>query len=307
MPTLKFSKIAFALLVCAAVAIGTHTALGFFAEEKLYPVENVPTLELPIIFASEPPQAANRFIPDLPKTTTVQRPLSDVKNLAAKFDARNLKIELLASEPIVGATEVESCKSLVESTLAALPADLTSSLEEMKLIFAKRNPRGLANSRLIELRCGEISDDEVVAVLVHELGHIVDLGKLKGDSLAPSEFVDGKIPVPANDPSVTFYQLSWRNESEKNYLADRKDFVSGYAMTDPFEDFSESFNFYVLHGADFRAVKNESSILTAKYDFLKNKVFAGIEFESKRATKPGKRVWDATLVEFDRAEFFARG
>ncbi len=307
MPTLKFSKIAFVLLVCAAVAIGTHTALGFFAEEKLYPVENVPTLELPIIFASEPPQAANRFIPDLPKVPTVERPLTDVENLAAKFDARNLKIDLLANTPELSAAEVETCKSLVESTLTALPQNLTSSLDSMKLFFAKHNPRGLANSHLIELRCGELSDDEIVAVLVHELGHIVDLGKLKGDSLAPSEFVDGKIPVPADDPSVAFYQLSWRNESQKNYLADRKDFVSGYAMTDPFEDFSESFNFYVLHGSDFRAIKSESPTLAAKYDFLKRKVFAGVEFESKRATETGKRVWDATLVEFDRAEFFARG
>jgi hypothetical protein len=101
--------------------------------------------------------------------------------------------------------------------------------------------------------------------------------------------------------------LSWRDEETQKYLAERKDFVSGYAMTDPFEDFAESFNFYVLHGADFRAIANESTVLAKKYDFLKDKVFSGLEFESGRNTKDEKRVWDTTLVEFDLEEFFARG
>ena len=77
-------------------------------------------------------------------------------------------------------------------------------------------------------------------------------------------------------------------------------------MTDPFEDFAESFIFYVLHGADFRFLKKESSVLAAKYDFLKNVLFAGAEFDSAITSSPGERVWDATLVDFDLGEFFAR-
>ena len=295
------------ILTLLAVAGGVQTARGLFESEELHLVESFVTINPPLIIASEEKAEANPFIPILPEVPKIERPPIDAQNLAAQFDARNLKITLLASETEIAADKVENCKSLIESTLTALPKDLTTSLDEMKLFFAKRSPRGLSNSHLIELQCSELSDDEIVSVLVHELGHIVDLGKLKGDALAPSGFADGKIKIPADDPSVEFYQLSWRNEYEKKYLAERQDFVSGYAMSDAFEDFAESFNFYILHGEDFRAIKTESPILTKKYEFLKNKIFEGVEFTSERKTKDTKRVWDVTLIEFDRDEFFSRG
>ncbi|MCF7846458.1 MAG: hypothetical protein K9L85_04460 [Candidatus Peribacteraceae bacterium] len=303
----RLKKYLLLTLLVLMVICGVQTARGFFEVEELYVLNDFATLEPPVITASEPANAANPFVPILSKTATVKRPLDDAANLSAKFDARNLKVTLLSSAPQVAATDVERCKSLIESTLAALANDLVASLDEMKLFFAERNPRGLSNSHLVELRCQDLDDDEVVSVLVHELGHIVDLGKLKGETLAPSGFVDGEAKIPADDPSIKFYRLSWRNETEKNFLSERRDFVSGYAMTDPFEDFAESFNFYVLHGEDFRAIKGESRILAAKYDFLKDKIFTGVEFESARNTQTGKRVWDTTLVEFDQAEFFARG
>ncbi|MFH0834037.1 MAG: hypothetical protein V2A63_01445 [Patescibacteria group bacterium] len=295
------------LAVALGIAIlGVQTARGFFEIEKLYPIENI-KIEPPKISATEPTNAANPFLPLLKKSTTTQRPAADIVNLAAKFDARNLEISLLASAPQLPATEVENCKSLIETALTMVPENLTTSLDEMKLFFSDHNPRGLSNSHLVELRCSDLADTELVSVAIHELGHVVDLGKLKGNSLAPSGFVDGEIQIAADDPSVKFYRLSWRSEMEKNYLAERRDFVSGYAMTDPFEDFAESFNFYVLHGADFRAIKSESRVLAAKYNFLKNTVFAGVEFDSGRATTAGKRVWDTTLVDFDLAKFKERG
>ena len=144
-------------------------------------------------------------------------------------------------------------------------------------------------------------------MLVHELGHITDLGHFRGTTAEASGFHDGSYSIPLDDPSAEFYQISWRDETKQKFTAQRADFVSGYAMSDPFEDFAESFNFYILHGADFRALATESSALQKKYDFLKAEVFAGTEFESERAVRAGKRVWDTTLLDFDRSEFFARG
>ncbi len=299
--------IAFTILTILAIVVSTNITSGFFDEEKLYPIKNFTTINPPLIFPSKSQLSANPFVPNLPEIPEIKQPNLNSTAFAQKFDARNLKVKILASDSKIATTEIESCKALIENTLIALPENLTTSLDEMKLFFSKRNPRGLSNSHLIELRCGSLSENEIVAVFVHELGHIVDLGKLKGSGFAPSGFADGSLKIPADDPSVKFYKLSWRNEREQKFLAERKDFVSGYAMSDPFEDFAESFNFYVLHGKDFRAIKKESSVLAQKYDFLKNEVFEGVEFESERNTKNGKRVWDSTLVKFDREEFFARG
>jgi hypothetical protein len=306
----KITPLKLVLWIMLALVISVNAASGFFEGEKLYPVENFTIINPPLIFPTEPRLEANPFVPalkDLPRIPSIGKPIENPKQLAQKFDARNLKVKLLANEPTIELEKIENCKALLEKTLAALPENLTASLDSMKLFFNKRNPRGLSNSHLIELRCSSLDNAEIISVFIHELGHIVDLGKLKGVSFAPSGFADGSLKIPADDPSVGFYKLSWQNEKKQKFLVERKDFVSGYAMSDPFEDFSESFNFYVLHGADFRAIKSESSILTKKYDFLKDKVFDGIEFDSERNTKNGKRVWDSTLVEFDLKEFFERG
>ncbi len=265
-------------------------------EGELFPIELSPSREF----------AANSFLPDLPELPPVERPSKNAAVFANKFDARNLRVSILANDSTVDFSEIQNCKSVLERTLSSLPSELTANLDKMELYFSRKTPRGLANSHFIELRCAEIATDELISVFVHELGHIVDLGHFRGESLAPSGFVDGKIQISADDPSIEFYRLSWRNESTKNRLAERRDFVSGYAMSDPFEDFAETFNFYVLHGADFRLLKKESSVLTAKYDFFKDTVFAGIEFDSALTATAGKRVWDATLVAIDRDEFFAR-
>ncbi|MCF7836816.1 hypothetical protein K9N08_03920 [Candidatus Gracilibacteria bacterium] len=300
----NFSKFQiFGAIILAIIASFTVTG-GAFSEEKLYPVENLGNFRPPLILPKQPTAAANPFVPDLPKIPKIEQPPLNVTELVRQFEARNLRVDVLANSPRIEKAEVESCKALLEKTLTAIPENLTDSLDELKLFFSKRNPRGLSNSHLIELRCASLEEAEIVSVFVHELGHIVDLGKLKGVSFAPSGFLDGKLKIPADDPSIAFYKLSWRDEAKQKYIAERKDFVSGYAMTDPFEDFAESFNFYVLHGADFRAITNESTVLAKKYDFMKKEVFSGLEFKSERNTENEKRVWDTTLVEFNLEQFF---
>jgi hypothetical protein len=300
------------LILALGLTASANVTSGLFTKEELYSINNFTEINSPLIFSSsanakiEAELSANHWVPDLPDLPSVEKPKENAKEISKKFDARNLKIEILSSNPQLEKFEINNCKALIENTLSVLPEHLTASLDSMKLFFAKRNPRGLSNSHLIELRCGSLSEAEIVSVFVHELGHIVDLGYIQGRSSTPSSFNNGKLKIPADDPSVRFYELSWKDKKTQKYSAERKDFVSGYAMSDVFEDFSESFNFYVLHGEDFRAIKNESRILAQKYDFLKEEIFQGLEFESKRSTKDNKRVWDSTLVEFDLTKFFAK-
>ena len=76
-------------------------------------------------------------------------------------------------------------------------------------------------------------------------------------------------------------------------------------MSDPFEDFAETYTYYVLHNEDFKALVSSSPKLYAKYRFMKYRVFNGIEFN----TGDGEviihnRPWDTTLLNYELEEFF---
>lgn len=311
-----FYRLQIASLAVLVVAFGTDLANSFWASEEVVPIEiaaKIVTAEMNAVAleTSRTQRPANPFVPTVAppqKIVEMKLPAGVEAVAAARLDARNILLTAFANptEMITG-DQLNHCKANIERTLAALPTELTASLDTLKLYFSRRTPRGLSNSHIVELRCAKLSDAEITSVFVHELGHVADLGYLRGESAELSGFHDGSYSIPLDDPSAEFYQISWSDEKNQKFVAERMDFVSGYAMSDSFEDFAESFNFYILHGADFRALATESSALQKKYDFLRTEVFGGTEFQSERTTRAGKRVWDVTLLDFDRAEFFARG
>ncbi len=75
-------------------------------------------------------------------------------------------------------------------------------------------------------------------------------------------------------------------------------FISGYAATNQYEDFAESFTFYIFHNREFadRAMKNES--LRQKYLFFSNSIFTGGAFVDTdfRIGKIPKYLWDTTKI-----------
>ena len=192
-------------------------------------------------------------------------------------------------------------KKILDATIFDLPGAHTSALKNLKIRNEKNISRGMASGRTIVLNTASIeSKKELIAVFVHEIGHVVDLGMLREiEKKQKSEFFDGAIPIWETDPSLEFYRISWKNsDTRKN--ARRADFVSGYAMTDPFEDFAESYIFFRLHGEKFRAFKKFSPKLAQKYNFLKTKIFAGREFQLEKTTKnfPKNIIWDVTQINF---------
>ncbi len=75
-------------------------------------------------------------------------------------------------------------------------------------------------------------------------------------------------------------------------------FVTGYAATNKYEDFAESFTFFVFHNRVFvdRAMRNES--LRKKYLFLSEKVFPKNTFMDTNfslGTVPPYS-WDSTKI-----------
>lgn len=234
-------------------------------------------------------------------------PRSAAPALAAAMPAKNDPRIAILDDPLNPATaeEIAACRADIELALSLIPGEFTAGLESIRLHFAEQPSRGLATAHSLAIDCHSMAGNERVAVAVHELGHVVDLSGLVGSG-AETEFRDGQLPVLAGDPSADFYRLSWLTESQSRVSQSRRDFFSGYAMTNSFEDFAESFSSFVLQGRAFRELARESAVLAAKYEFIRTQIFSGQEFETGSAEpRPGQRAWDSTLLPFDLAELAA--
>lgn len=214
-----------------------------------------------------------------------------------------------SNDPKPTETSLNHCKSLVYKTLKSLPPQHTSKLKNLTLYFSDTGRRGLGGGSTIILRCQNVTDSELIGVLVHEMGHVVDTGSLQGSAEnGASGFTDGTAPVYSDDPSAEFYSYSFKNEKTVRDDMTALDFVSGYSQSDVFEDFAETYAYYVLHGNEFRELAYTNSTLAAKYDFLKNKVFNGEEYFTGNETKKvdiTARNYDVTILPYNVKSFLA--
>lgn len=110
----------------------------------------------------------------------------------------------------------------------------------------------------------EIKLDECSSVWIHEFAHYIDLYFFK-----KSVFTD---------ISNYFYNISWENTTVIKAWLEQKDFVSWYSMTNKYEDFAESFTYFILHNWDFLEKSKKSVILKNKYDFFSKFLFKNNEF-----------------------------
>jgi hypothetical protein len=120
------------------------------------------------------------------------------------------------------------------------------------------------------------SRKEFMELSTHEMGHITDLGYIQWTSTKKdrnfTEF--GKAVFASNDPSIAFYKISRNKETIRKAEAKKKDFCSGYGMSDPFEDFSECFNLYTNHNSFFRQMAKSNTVVKSKYNFIAG-IFSG--------------------------------
>jgi hypothetical protein len=186
----------------------------------------------------------------------------------------------------------------VMEVIKMLPASHVRTLQNLVLDYDPSAHRGLGGKGIIILRAVNMDKQEFAGVLIHEIGHTADLGALQSTTQKEiSTFKDGTNPVYADDPSVQFYQITWNSEAEMKRGMTNMDFVSGYAMTDPFEDFAESYVYYVLHNKDFLALGATNESLMQKYLFMKDVVFSGEVFETgDDQVAANRRPWDITIL-----------
>ncbi len=185
-----------------------------------------------------------------------------------------------------------------EAALQKFPCNLLQSLKTIEVIEDPNMPRALSGRSILKLRSDVFSKPEIETLLLHEFAHVIDLGGLRGDPRAEkSEFKDGHLPIFKNDLSFQFYRISWENESQIKEGITAQDFVGGYAMTDPFEDFAESLLLYRMHGNVFRQFAQENSALQQKYNFFKIHVFDHQEFDTYEELEDiSFRSWDVTKL-----------
>lgn len=191
-------------------------------------------------------------------------------------------------------------ENIFHSAIKDIPCEMLQSLYIIEIFDDPHGeyPRAMANSRILKINRYAIDRPEFMYVLQHEIGHIIDLGYFQSESFTqPSGYKDGQITIYEDDPSTDFYTISWNTDGSQKQNISETDFVGGYASSDMFEDFAESFLMYIKHGKEFRILAQENQVLAQKYAFIKHEVFNGKEFETgKKVVYSDTRAWDITKM-----------
>ncbi len=181
-------------------------------------------------------------------------------------------------------SSIEKRKNILTTILEYHSSSLISKSLSVIIDTQLIEPRGKIQGPRITLSSRVLRDSEFIKLFVHEFGHYVDLYFF--------------LPLTSWDISEDFYDISWTNTTVKRPWEWLSSFVSGYAATNKYEDFAESFTFYIFHNTYFadRALKNES--LREKYLFFNTKVFSQGQFVGKdySTIRVPSYVWDTTKV-----------
>lgn len=140
----------------------------------------------------------------------------------------------------------------------------------------------------------DIKNPELVSVFIHEVAHFIDIYYLNRDNYEEKDY------------SYYFYDIAWDSTKTIKSSVKSYDFVSWYAMTNKYEDFAETFTYYVLHNEDFAHKALASEILKKKYDFFNKYLFKNGEFISVNfwnGDEIKEYYWDITKIDINLEKF----
>jgi hypothetical protein len=186
---------------------------------------------------------------------------------------------------------------LADKVLRALPSFCRANLKNFYVNYdTNAANRGLGGAQTIIVI--DAPDAEFQSLIKHECGHVTDLGGLRGTvASGQSNFFDGNTPIFNDDPSVAFYEISWINPTTMKSGMDERHFVSGYAMTNPFEDFGETYAFFAMQQEEFARLAQANPVLQAKYEFMERVVFRDTpSFTTGFYVRGNKIDWDVTKM-----------
>lgn len=164
---------------------------------------------------------------------------------------------------------------------------------DMKIYEEKKDIRWKMKEKTIYMFwCKDQEKEEILSVFIHEFWHYIDL-----------YFLEKKL---IKDISDDFYNISWEKTKVIKAWFSEKDFVSGYAMTNKYEDFAETFIYFVLHNKDFLEKTKKSEVLEEKYNFLISYIFRSGEFQNSDFSENNKvkdYYWDTTKIKVNSKKF----
>lgn len=242
----------------------------------------------------------------VPKKTT-SRPrrirLKPVSSSASSLPTLVLDIpqpKSLLEKILDGSGVKDEERAIVGNILGLLDAACLEKLETFVILYDNPKQRGLAGKGVI-LVSGQVGDQELTGLLLHEgLGHFRDITCLTGTPQSGvSAFKDGDDVIYNDDPSASFYRLSWENDKKRKAEAKRDDFVTGYAyQADNFEDLAESVTYYMTQEQTFRMRAEKNPILAQKLAWLETYMPKTKRIGNGSAAWDGKIAWDATKLGF---------
>ena len=152
----------------------------------------------------------------------------------------------------------------IEKALSILPRSVFSNYSFNKHFKRIRQDRGnvIANSGVNFFEIFQsLPLHEKIETVIHEIGHNM-ASELSYEGVDESDFW-----LKLSDWKVLNKDFQNATPGEK-----RKNFISWYARANPWEDFAENFTAYILNPTLLQKVSNE------KYNFMKEKIFAGVEY-----------------------------
>lgn len=182
--------------------------------------------------------------------------------------------------------------------------DPLTTLQNITINNYTKWKRWYANAKILVINTYQIVNyKEFLQVLAHEMWHVLDLWAISGTSsvINPDYTEFGKAKFAVDDQSLAFYALSWSNEDTLRSRMTNQDFVSGYGMSNPFEDFAECHNMYLYHRDVFAYMAQDSTTLKQKYDYFNTlyktrKLSANFDPTDMTTLEIDFRPWDSTRM-----------
>jgi hypothetical protein len=193
----------------------------------------------------------------------------------------------------------EEHRVLSDKVLRTLPSYCREHLANYYIVYQDAKQRGLGGKSTIILD-GSVPAEEFVGLLVHECAHVTH-GNMSGNATSgKSAFKDGNQIFYNDSPMAAFFSISWMTESVLRANAKSEDFVSGYAKSNAFEDFAETFAMYVLQYDAFATRAKTNTAINAKLQWMETYLPMPEDSLGKGVYIPEKKVpWDVTRLPFE--------
>lgn len=190
-------------------------------------------------------------------------------------------------------------RAIANAVLRMMPAQCIDALKNLYVRYDRSDRRGVAGKESIVIQ-GTMEDEEFRTLLVHEFGHVLDLGCLQGNpATGASTFKDGNDIMWMDDPSLVFYRISWVASNVEKEGMKPEDFVTGYASWDAFEDLAETLTYYVFQRDAFIARTKTNRAIAMKLAWIETYVFPGGATIAEGSHQwNGEVPWDSTTLPY---------